>query len=75
MVWSEAIAAAFFLGMAFAKTPAWLIGLAFGSAIAELPFFSASRAAIPNLVDSETRSRGRTAWSRSVCTRASPSAP
>jgi MFS family permease len=53
MLWSEAISAAFFAAMVFAKDPGLLIALAFGSAIAELPFFSASRAAIPNLVESE----------------------
>jgi MFS family permease len=53
MLWSEAISAAFFAAMVFAKDPGQLILLAFGSAIAELPFFSASRAAIPNLVESE----------------------
>jgi MFS family permease len=53
MIWSEAIAAAFFAAMVFAKDPGVLIALAFGSAVAELPFFSASRAAIPNLVESE----------------------
>ena len=53
MIWSEAISAAFFAAMVFAKDPGLLIALAFGSAIAELPFFSASRAAIPNLVGSE----------------------
>jgi MFS family permease len=53
MIWSEAISAAFFAAMVFAKDPGPLIALAFGSAIAELPFFSASRAAIPNLVESE----------------------
>ena len=53
MIWSEAISAAFFAAMVFAKDPGVLIALAFGSAIAELPFFSASRAAIPNLVESE----------------------
>jgi MFS family permease len=53
MIWSEAISAAFFAAMVFAKDPGLLIALAFGSAIAELPFFSASRAAIPNLLDSE----------------------
>ena len=53
MIWSEAISAAFFAAMVFAKDPGLLIVLAFGSAIAELPFFSASRAAIPNLVESE----------------------
>jgi MFS family permease len=50
MIWSEAIASCFFIGMVFAQEPLLLIGLAFGSAVAELPFFSASRAAIPNLV-------------------------
>lgn len=53
MIWSEAISAVFFAAMVFAKDPGLLIALAFGSAIAELPFFSASRAAIPNLVESE----------------------
>jgi MFS family permease len=53
MIWSEAIAAVFFGAMAFAHRPIVLILLAFGSAIAELPFLSASRAAIPNLVERE----------------------
>jgi MFS family permease len=53
MIWSEAISAVFFAAMVFAKDPGLLIALAFGSAIAELPFFSASRAAIPNLVESD----------------------
>lgn len=53
MIWSEAISAAFFAAMVLAKDPGVLIALAFGSAIAELPFFSASRAAIPNLVESD----------------------
>jgi MFS family permease len=53
MIWSEAISAVFFAAMIFAKDPGLLIAFAFGSAIAELPFFSASRAAIPNLVESE----------------------
>jgi MFS family permease len=53
MVISEAAAAVFFAAMAFATDPGLLIALAFGSALAELPFFSASRAAIPNLVERE----------------------
>jgi MFS family permease len=53
MIWSEVISAAFFAAMVFAEDPGLLIALAFGSAIAELPFFSASRAAIPNLIESE----------------------
>jgi MFS family permease len=53
MIWSEALASCFFVGMVFAQAPLLLIVLAFGSAISELPFFSASRAAIPNLVEHE----------------------
>jgi MFS family permease len=53
LVVSEAVGALFYLGMAFAHDPAWLIGLAFGSAVAEAPFVSASAAAIPNLVERE----------------------
>jgi MFS family permease len=53
MIASEAVSAVFFAAMAFVQAPLWLILLAFGSAIAELPFFSASRAAIPNLVERE----------------------
>jgi MFS family permease len=64
MIWSEAVGAAFFTGMAFVDTPIWLILLAFGAAIAELPFFAASRAAIPNLVESEDD----IAWANSLVT-------
>jgi MFS family permease len=55
MVWSEAVGAVMFAAMAFVATQdmtALLIGLAFGAAIAEQPFLSSSRAAIPNLIDS-----------------------
>jgi MFS family permease len=51
MVISEAVAALCYAGMAFVSTPVALIGFAFAAAVAELPFFSASRAAIPNLVE------------------------
>ncbi|MBI3647298.1 MAG: MFS transporter [Actinobacteria bacterium] len=51
MIWSEAGAAAIFGVMAFVTEPRWLIGLAFASALAESPFYSASRAAIPNLAE------------------------
>ena len=53
MVWSEAVGAVLFAGMAIAATGATsiLIVLAFLAAVAEQPFFSASRAAIPNLLD------------------------
>ena len=53
MIWAEALASCFFIAMVFAEDPGLLIALAFGSAISELPFFSASRAAIPNLVERE----------------------
>ena len=53
MIVSEALAAGFFAVMAFVDDPGLLIALAFGSAVAELPFFSSSRAAIPNLVEHE----------------------
>ena len=53
MIWSEAVSAVVFGVMAFLHAPALLIGAAFISAIAEQPFFSASRAAIPALVEDE----------------------
>jgi MFS family permease len=64
MIASEALASAFFIGMVFAHAPLLLIVLAFGSAISELPFFSASRAAIPNLVEREDD----IAWANSLIT-------
>jgi MFS family permease len=41
-----------------------LIALAFGSALGELPFFSASRAAIPNLIEDESQ----LSWANSLVT-------
>ncbi len=64
MIISEAVAASFFACMTFVDTPFLLIGLAFGSAVAELPFFSASRAAIPNLVEGDDD----IAWANSLVT-------
>jgi MFS family permease len=64
MILAEALAAGFFAVMAFVHTPIVLIGLAFGSAVAELPFFSASRAAIPNLVERQED----IAWANSLVT-------
>jgi len=64
MIWSEAVSASFFFGMAAVHAPATLIALAFGSAIAELPFLSASRAAIPNLVESADQ----VSWANSLVT-------
>jgi MFS family permease len=53
MMISESIAAAVFFTMAFVDAPKPLIVLAFVSAMAESPFWSASAAAIPNLVERE----------------------
>jgi len=64
MIASEALASCFFIAMVFAEDPGLLIALAFGSAISELPFFSASRAAIPNLVEHEED----IAWANSLIT-------
>ena len=64
MIAAEAAASAFFVAMVFAHAPLLLIGLAFGSAVAELPFLSASRAAIPNLVGREED----IAWANSLVT-------
>jgi MFS family permease len=53
MIIAESAAAALFFAMAFADAARLLIGLAFLSAMAESPFWSASGAAIPNLVERE----------------------
>ena len=64
MIWSEATAAAVFSAMAFVRVPIWLIALAFCSALAEQPFFSSSRAAIPALVEREED----VSWANSLIT-------
>src|SRR6185369_16356087 len=51
MVLSDLGGALAFGAMAFVSDPAWLLAIAFLSALAESPFFAASAAAIPNLVD------------------------
>lgn len=51
MIVADAVASAFVIGMIFVDDLGLLIAFAFGSAVSELPFFSASRAAIPNLVE------------------------
>jgi MFS family permease len=53
MMISEIVAAGVFFAMAFVDAPKPLIALAFVSAMAEAPFWSASSAAIPNLVERE----------------------
>jgi MFS family permease len=62
MLISDLASAAFFLGMALVGSPLALIGFAFGSAVADLPFMAASRAAIPNLVDVESDLAWANSW-------------
>jgi MFS family permease len=54
MIWSDLLGAAFFLCMGLAHAPALLILFAFFAAVVEVPFWSASAAAIPNLVEDES---------------------
>ncbi|HYX80291.1 MAG TPA: MFS transporter [Actinomycetota bacterium] len=62
MIWSDLLGAACFGAMAFVtRDPWWLAGLAFASAVVETPFWSASGAAIPNLVDTD-----RLAWANGL---------
>jgi len=61
MIVSDLAGAACFGAMAFVDDPGWLLGLAFWSAIVEQPFWSASAAAIPNLVDDD-----RLAWANGL---------
>jgi MFS family permease len=53
MILSDLASAACFAAMAFVDDPGWLLAVAFLSALAESPFFAASAAAIPNLVEEE----------------------
>ena len=62
MLISDLASAAFFLGMALVSGPTALIAFAFGSAVADLPFLAASRAAIPNLVDDEADLASANSW-------------
>jgi MFS family permease len=62
MLISDLASAAFFLGMGLVSGPTALIAFAFGSAVADLPFLAASRAAIPNLVDDEADLAWANSW-------------
>jgi MFS family permease len=64
MIVSELVAAGFFAAMAFVDDAGLLIAVAFGSALAELPFFSASRAAIPSLLQDDEH----LSWANSLVT-------
>lgn len=62
MIWAEVVAAGFFAAMAFVNAPIFLVPLAFASAVAESPFYSASAAAIPALAQREED----VAWANSL---------
>jgi predicted MFS family arabinose efflux permease len=62
MLISEGSATLCFVAMALADDPVWLLAFAFLSAIAEAPFFSASRAAIPNLIDDPSQLSWANSW-------------
>jgi len=53
MIASDLAGAGCFAAMALIQDPAWLIAAGFLAAVVETPFWSASAAAIPNLVDEE----------------------
>jgi NRE family putative nickel resistance protein-like MFS transporter len=53
LIASDLAGAACFALMALGDDPAWLLGWAFASAVAEAPFWSASEAAIPNVAGEE----------------------
>lgn len=53
MIVSDLLGVACFVAMAFVRDPAPLLAFAFLSAVVETPFWSASGAAIPNLVDEQ----------------------
>ena len=62
MIASELVGAGAFAGMALVHSPMALLGFAFVSAVADQPFFAASRAAIPNLVDDESQLAWANSW-------------
>jgi len=53
MIASDLAGAACFGAMALSQDPGWLLVAGFAAAVVETPFWSASAAAIPNLVDRE----------------------
>jgi MFS family permease len=53
MIASDLAGAGAFAAMALVHDPGWLVAVAFVAAVVETPFWSASAAAIPNMVSSE----------------------
>jgi MFS family permease len=62
MIASELVGAVAFAAMALVHGPLALLSLAFASAVSDQPFFAASRAAIPNLVDDESQLPWANSW-------------
>ncbi len=62
MIVSELAGAVAFTAMALVDSPAALLAFAFASAIADQPFYSASRAAIPNLVEDDSQIAWANSW-------------
>jgi MFS family permease len=62
MIVSELSGAAAFTAMALVNSPTALLAFAFASAIADQPFYSASRAAIPNLVEDDSQIAWANSW-------------
>ena len=62
MIASELAGAAAFTAMGLVDGPVAMLAFAFVSAIADQPFYSASRAAIPNLVDDDSQIAWANSW-------------
>jgi MFS family permease len=62
MIASELVGTVAFAAMALVNSPLALLSLAFASAVSDQPFFAASRAAIPNLVDDESQLPWANSW-------------
>jgi MFS family permease len=62
MIGSDLLAAAAFGAMALVHSPVALLAFATASAVVEQPFFSASQAAIPNLVEDESQVSWANSW-------------
>jgi MFS family permease len=62
MIASELVGAVAFGAMASVHSPLALLGFAFASAVSDQPFFAASRAAIPNLVEDESQLPWANSW-------------
>jgi len=61
MIWSDLVSGVFFTALIFTDDPGWMLFFAFLSAVAEAPLWSASSAALPNLVPKD-----KVAWANSL---------